>query len=54
LTAYHYLPSIKTDLLRRLDRPREAAFAYRLALEMAGNEAERHFLRMRLEQTTGS
>jgi predicted RNA polymerase sigma factor len=36
------------DLLRRLDRPRDAAEAYRAALELANNLAERDFLAARL------
>ncbi|MEU6721091.1 DUF6596 domain-containing protein [Nonomuraea sp. NPDC046802] len=51
LAAYHYLPAIRADLLRRLGRRREAAAAYRAALDLAGNEAEREFLTTRLAET---
>jgi RNA polymerase sigma-70 factor (ECF subfamily) len=50
LAGYHYLPAVRADLLRRLDRPREAAVAYRAALDLAQNEAEREFLAARLAQ----
>jgi RNA polymerase sigma-70 factor (ECF subfamily) len=49
LTGYHLLPATKADLLRRLDRPAEAAAAYREALELAPTEAERRYLRRRLD-----
>ncbi len=48
LAAYHYLPAIKADLLGRLGRTGEAAEAYRQALALTGNEAERVFLAERL------
>ncbi|MER5381918.1 RNA polymerase sigma factor [Streptomyces sp. NPDC002688] len=48
LSRYHYLPAIKADLLQRLGRTEEAAAAYRQALELTGNEAERAFLTARL------
>jgi RNA polymerase sigma-70 factor (ECF subfamily) len=48
LAGYHYLPAIKADLLRRLGRVDEAVAAYRQALELTGNEAEREFLAWRL------
>jgi RNA polymerase sigma factor (sigma-70 family) len=44
LSGYQYLPAIKADLLRRLGRADEAADAYRQALALAANEAERAFL----------
>ncbi|WP_107078701.1 DUF6596 domain-containing protein [Micromonospora sp. MH33] len=50
LAGYHYLPAIRADLLRRLDRPREAAHAYRAALDLVDNEAERAFLTTRLTE----
>lgn len=53
LHGYHYLPATKADLLRRLNRRDEAAEAYRRALGLAGNEAERQFLAARLESVTG-
>jgi RNA polymerase sigma-70 factor (ECF subfamily) len=48
LSRYQYLPAIKADLLRRLGRSDEAAAAYRRALELTGNEAEREYLAGRL------
>src|SRR6266545_1283909 len=48
LSGYQYLPAIKADLLRRLGRADEAAAAYRRALELTANEAEREFLLSRL------
>lgn len=50
LADYLYLHSTRADLLRRLDRNDEAIAAYRLALDLAGNEAERRFLERRLEE----
>ena len=50
LAAYPYLPATRADLLRRLDRPAEAAAAYRAALALTGNEAERAFLADRIAQ----
>ncbi|MCU7725195.1 RNA polymerase sigma factor [Actinoplanes sp. KI2] len=51
LAGYHLLPAARGDLLRRLDRKAEAADAYRQALDLAGNEPERAFLRRRLAET---
>ncbi|NUT35979.1 MAG: RNA polymerase sigma factor [Hamadaea sp.] len=50
LDGYQYLPAVKADLLRRLGRPEEAAQAYRRALELTGNDAERAFLAARLAE----
>jgi RNA polymerase sigma factor (sigma-70 family) len=50
LAGYQYLPAIKADLLRRLGRTDEASVAYRQALELTSNEAERQFLADRLER----
>jgi RNA polymerase sigma factor (sigma-70 family) len=44
LAGYQYLPAVKADLLRRAGRDREAAAAYRQALAVTANEAERAFL----------
>ena len=44
LSGYQYLPAVKADLLSRLGRTDEAADAYRQALALAANEAERAFL----------
>lgn len=49
LTGYHLLPAARADLLRRLGRNADAAAAYREALALVGNEAERRFLARRLE-----
>jgi RNA polymerase sigma-70 factor, ECF subfamily len=54
LAGYRYLPAIRADLLRRLDRQAEAASAYRAALELADNHAERAFLRARLGEIAES
>jgi RNA polymerase sigma-70 factor (ECF subfamily) len=48
LDDYHLFHATRADLLRRLDRPGEAAAAYRRALELAGNPVEREFLARRL------
>ena len=50
LAGYRYLPGTKADLLRRLGRLDEAAAAYREALALAENEAERAFLERRLAE----
>jgi RNA polymerase sigma-70 factor (ECF subfamily) len=50
LAGYHLLPATRADLLRRLDRRAEAAAAYRAALELAANDAERRYLTRRLAQ----
>jgi RNA polymerase sigma-70 factor, ECF subfamily len=52
LRGYHLLPATRADMLRRLDRPRDAAAAYRDALELATTEAERRYLNRRLEETS--
>lgn len=48
LDDYRYLHSTRAELLRRLDRPRDAAAAYRRALELTPGETERRFLHGRL------
>jgi RNA polymerase sigma-70 factor (ECF subfamily) len=50
LADYHLLAATRADLLRRLDRPVEAAAAYREAVRLATNEAERRFLVGRLAE----
>jgi RNA polymerase sigma-70 factor, ECF subfamily len=52
LNGYYLLHAARADLLRRLGRSREAAEAYRRALELATNEVEREYLRRRLEGLT--
>jgi len=54
LADYHLLPAVRADLLRRLDRPAEAAQAYLAAIDQAGTEPERHYLKRRLAEITGS
>ncbi len=44
LGGFQYLPAVKADLLRRLGRATEALDAYRQALTLTQNAAERHFL----------
>jgi len=52
LASYPYLSATRADLLRRLGRRDEAAAAYRTALGLASNAAERRFLAHRLEEVT--
>ncbi|MFJ6673593.1 RNA polymerase sigma factor [Actinosynnema sp. NPDC091369] len=54
LAGYHLFHAVRAELLRRLGRDAEAAGAYRRALELAGNDAERALLRRGLESVTGS
>ena len=49
LRAYPYAHAVRADLLRRLDRPVEAARWYRAALDLTANGAERDFLQGRLD-----
>lgn len=44
LADYHYVPAIKADLLRRLDRADESLVEERRAIELTRNDAERAFL----------
>lgn len=53
LSGYRYLPATKADLLRRFGRHHEAAIAYRTALDLTDNEAERAFLSARLAESSG-
>jgi RNA polymerase sigma-70 factor, ECF subfamily len=50
LAGYLYWHSTRAELLRRLGQPDAARAAYRDALDLAGTEPERRFLRMRIEQ----
>jgi len=52
LRGYHLLPAARADLLRRLGRTTEAAIAYRIALDLVGNESERVTLARRLAELT--
>jgi RNA polymerase sigma-70 factor, ECF subfamily len=49
LPEYHLLHAARADFLRRLDRRPEAADAYRAALALEMNAADRTFLERRLE-----
>ena len=48
LESYHLWHAARADLLRRLGRKDEAIDAYRRALAVASNPAERSFLEGRL------
>ena len=50
LKDYHYVPAIKADLLRRLDRGDEALLESNRALELTRNETEREFLATQMRQ----
>jgi RNA polymerase sigma-70 factor (ECF subfamily) len=50
LPDYHLLPAARARLLARLERLDEAAAAYRRALELVANDAERRFLERELEK----
>ena len=52
LDGYHYLHSTRAEILRRLDRPTEAAAAYERALSLVRSDAERAFLERRLAEVT--
>ncbi len=54
LQGYYLLPATRADFLRRLGRLSEAAIAYREALALANNDAERRFLSRRLNESLGS
>ncbi|GMA24137.1 hypothetical protein GCM10025864_18960 [Luteimicrobium album] len=48
MTPYDHLPAVRAGLLRRLERPDDAAAAYREALALTANDVERAFLAERL------
>ena len=52
LPGYHLLHAARADFLRRLDRRDEAAAAYRDALALEMNAADRAFLERRLGEVT--
>jgi RNA polymerase sigma-70 factor (ECF subfamily) len=52
LPGYHLLPAARADLSRRLGRNRDAAAAYREALSLVTNDAERRFLERRLAEVS--
>jgi predicted RNA polymerase sigma factor len=47
LKAYHLLPSVRGDLLRKLGRHEEARAAFETAAALAGNRREQDLLRRR-------
>ncbi len=51
LAEYHLLPASKADLLRRLGRNEAAAIAYRQAIALVTNPAERKYLERRLAES---
>ncbi|HWE66457.1 MAG TPA: RNA polymerase sigma factor [Acidimicrobiales bacterium] len=53
LAGYYLLPATRADLLRRLERPAEAAAAYRQALALVSTDAEQRFLQRRLSEVSG-
>ena len=54
LDSYHLFHAARADLFRRDGRPAEAALAYRKALELVSNAAERRFLERRLREVAGA
>ena len=54
LDGYHLFHAARADLLVRLGRDADAASAYRAALAIATNDAERAFLERRRQAVTGS
>ncbi|GAB3463741.1 RNA polymerase sigma factor [Actinophytocola sediminis] len=50
LAGFHYLPAVKADFLRRLERYAEAGAAYQQALDLTDNDAERAFLTGRIAE----
>jgi len=52
LPGYHLLHAARADFLRRLERRDEAAAAYRDALALTMNAADRAFLERRLDEVT--
>jgi RNA polymerase sigma-70 factor, ECF subfamily len=52
LPGYHLLHAARADLLRRLERKDDAAKAYRAALALEMNAADRAFLERRLAEVT--
>ena len=54
LERYHLMHAVRADFLRRLDRLDEAGDAYRQALELTRNPAERAFIGRRLDELSAS
>jgi RNA polymerase sigma-70 factor, ECF subfamily len=53
LSRHHLFHAVRADLLRRLGRRAEAEEAYDAAIALAGNDADRTFLRRRRESLSG-
>jgi RNA polymerase sigma-70 factor (ECF subfamily) len=53
LAGYAYLPATRADLLARLGRDAEASAAYRAALGLTANAAEREYLARRVAALSG-
>jgi RNA polymerase sigma-70 factor, ECF subfamily len=53
LSRHHLFHAVRADLLRRLGRRAEAEEAYDAAITLAGNDADRTFLRRRRESLSG-
>ena len=54
LKDYHLYHAARADLLRRLGRTAQSAEAYRRALDLVANQAERSYLDRRLAEVTNS
>ena len=52
LDGYHLLPAAKADILRRLGRRAEAEEAYRRAVRLVTNVAERRYLERRIREVS--
>jgi RNA polymerase sigma-70 factor, ECF subfamily len=52
LGTHHLFHAIRADLLRRLERPREAALAYAAAIALTDNARERAYLERRRQSLT--
>lgn len=50
LAEYHWAHSVRADFCRRLGKTAEARASYARALDLAGSEPERRFLRRRLDE----
>jgi RNA polymerase sigma-70 factor (ECF subfamily) len=54
LDGYHPFHAARADLLRRLGRSGGSAAAYERAIALCGNDAERAFLRRRLDEVSST
>ncbi|HWX40046.1 MAG TPA: RNA polymerase subunit sigma-24, partial [Blastocatellia bacterium] len=54
LDDYYLFHAARADLLRRLNRPEEAAEAYRRALTLTTNRVEQQYLRRRLTEVSNA